>query len=136
MCDEGTFARLQRETLKFMEIDNVFNRLKRQGFLDRVYLLVNDIFNSEHTFIIKELLKLAESKNIKPDEFNLREHYKLNSHIFKQNLTLVSGIVIEDIWVNFNKLMMEQEAKLKEGSQLFRIDEDTQLENCNTEELD
>lgn len=66
-----------------MEIDNVFNRLKRQGFLDRIYLLANDIFNAEHEFTIKELFRLAESKNIKPADFNLREHYKLNSHIFK-----------------------------------------------------
>lgn len=48
MCDDITFSRLQRETLKFMEIDNVLKRLKQQGFLDRIYVLVNDIFNSEH----------------------------------------------------------------------------------------
>jgi len=26
---------------------------------------------------------MAETKNIKMAEFNLKEHYKLNSHIFK-----------------------------------------------------
>ena len=66
---------------------------------------------------------MAESKNIKTTDFNLKEHYKVNSHIFKSNLTLVSGIIVEDVWVNFNKLMMDQEEKIK-TRKLFRIDEE------------
>lgn len=41
MCDEITFTRIKQETLKFLEIDKIFVRLKEQGFLDKIYTLIN-----------------------------------------------------------------------------------------------
>lgn len=89
---EIDLLRLHKETLKYLEIENIFKRLT-STFLDRIYHLIKDIFAEEHKFTIQvhnrykqELLKLANQKEISLKEFKLAEHYKLNSQIFKTNL--------------------------------------------------
>lgn len=67
-----------------------------------MYQLFTQIFEKEHFFTIKELNKIAQQKQVSPRDFNISEHYKLNSHIFKSNLTIISTILIEDIWLKFN----------------------------------
>jgi hypothetical protein len=39
------------------------------------------------------------------NSFNIPEHYKMNSHIFKQNLVLITNLIIDDLWVGFNSLL-------------------------------
>ncbi|CAD8186477.1 unnamed protein product [Paramecium pentaurelia] len=129
---EIDLLRLHKETLKYLEIENIFKRLT-STFLDRIYHLIKDIFAEEHKFTIQELLKLANQKEISLKEFKLAEHYKLNSQIFKTNLQAIFTIVIDDLQNSFNKQMLIEERTILEPRQLTQIDEESQI--CLTENI-
>lgn len=48
----------------------------------------------EYIGCFKELEKLKESNT----DFDLVDQYKLNSHIFKQNIVLLINLIIDDVW--------------------------------------
>ena len=77
---------------------------------------------------------MARNRNYTLKEFNIAEQYKLNSHIFKQNLAVVINIIIDDVWVDFNRLVSAQQFSLDDPKEeLFKIDEESQVEICKTE---
>ncbi|KAM3128742.1 hypothetical protein pb186bvf_019154 [Paramecium bursaria] len=127
---ETDLLRIRQESQKFMEIDNIFNRLS-QNYINKIYTLFKEIFHSEHQYTIQELLKLALVKEIPLREFKLTEHYKLNSHIFKSNLQLIINLVVEDIYGQYHKLVTSDEFKLPEPRQLTQIDEEQ--EQCQSD---
>jgi len=44
--------RLERETLKYMEIQNIFYRLHSTDYVQSIYGLFKNIFENEHKFTI------------------------------------------------------------------------------------
>lgn len=51
--DESCLLRLERETLKFMEIENIFYRLRHAEQISPIYTLFRSIFKKEHEFTIQ-----------------------------------------------------------------------------------
>ncbi|CAK66500.1 unnamed protein product (macronuclear) [Paramecium tetraurelia] len=128
---ELDFLRVQRESQKFLEIDNIFNRLA-SNFVEKIFALFKEIFQQEHTYTIQELLKLAIQKEIPLKDFKLAEHYKLNSNIFKANLQMIVNVIIDDIWSAYNKQIVLDEKSIAEPRQLTQIDEESAIEQCQS----
>ncbi|CAD8042829.1 unnamed protein product [Paramecium primaurelia] len=128
---ELDFLRIQRESQKFLEIDNIFNRLA-SNFVEKIFALFKEIFQQEHAYTIQELLKLAIQKEIPLKDFKLAEHYKLNSNIFKANLQMIVNVVIDDIWSAYNKQIVLDEKSIAEPRQLTQIDEESAIEQCQS----
>jgi hypothetical protein len=51
--DDSCLHRLERETLKYMEIENIFYRLKHSESVQPIYALFKEIFEKEHQFTIQ-----------------------------------------------------------------------------------
>eukprot|EP01017_Pseudomicrothorax_dubius_P042820 TRINITY_DN7043_c0_g3_i1.p1 TRINITY_DN7043_c0_g3~~TRINITY_DN7043_c0_g3_i1.p1 ORF type:complete len:355 (+),score=73.26 TRINITY_DN7043_c0_g3_i1:129-1193(+) len=88
---------LRMEISKFRDITAILARLESLGFIERIYDLFEEILLTEHEFTVRELSRIASRSKL-PDAFDMREHYQMNTSIFKDNLRVIMDMIINQIW--------------------------------------
>ena len=121
--------RVQGETCKYQDITTIFEKLKNQGKLRRIFNMFHSVFESEHDFTITELVRLQQYQ---PD-INVQEYYKINSHIFKSNLQIIVQLIVDDLWIYFTSQLLQKNPALESQSSKFNTQHDEPSEDESQE---
>lgn len=90
--------RIHYEANKYLDVLTIMQQLERNGFIDKFYELLSEVYDAEHAFTISELRKLALKAKHNQEVFDFVDHYSSNTSIFKQNLSSILEMFIETIW--------------------------------------
>ena len=81
--------RIHYEANKYLDILTIMQQMEKNGFIDKIYDLLNNLYEEEHKFTMSELRKLAKKAKNNREEFDFMEYYSCNTSIFKQNLSVI-----------------------------------------------
>ncbi|CAD8091300.1 unnamed protein product [Paramecium sonneborni] len=107
--------RIEREIIKFNDIQSVLMRLVQSKFMIQIKSLFESIFQNERSHIMNVLNKQQKDKIV--------DSYVLNLNILKQNLKVITNVVIDDIYSDFKTQVTE----LKHSSVGVSNNNNTQL---------
>ncbi|CAD8154495.1 unnamed protein product [Paramecium octaurelia] len=85
--------RIEREIIKFNDIQSVLMRLVQSKFMIQIKSLFESIFQTERSHIMTVLSKQQKDKIV--------DSYVLNLNILKQNLKVITSVVIDEIYSDF-----------------------------------
>lgn len=86
------------EANKYLDILTIMQQMEKHGFVDKIYELLNNVYEEEHKFTMSELRKLAKKAKNDGEAFDFMEHYGSNTSIFKQNFTLILEMLGKNFW--------------------------------------
>lgn len=79
-------SRLHKDIKIISNIDFVFDKINKDGYLQKLQECFNGVFSSEIDYSISELLK----RKRKGKKMDLPAHLTTNTHIFKENLKTIT----------------------------------------------
>lgn len=90
--------RVHFEANKHLDILTILQQMETNGFVDKIYDLINTIYEEEHHFTINELRKIAKRAKSNNEAFDFMDHYGSNNAIFKKNLVAILEIFVDIVW--------------------------------------
>lgn len=100
--------KIHHDANKYLDILTILKQLETNGYLNPLIELLTAIFEKEHTFTVKELTKIGRKAQAEGQEFNFRDHYDANASVFKENLAIITGMLVNNIWEHNTQKVREQ----------------------------
>jgi len=110
-----------------------FFDLAKIRFIDKIYDLINKIYDDEHAFTIKELRRIAKKAKSNNEVFDFMDHYSSNNAIFKKNLIAILEIFVDTVWNSKLEAVYKECNKLEEDSEQMQSYSDKQRKSAHEE---
>lgn len=121
------------EANKHLDILTILQQMESNGFIDKIYDLINKIYDDEHAFTIKELRRIAKKAKSNNEVFDFMDHYSSNNAIFKKNLIAILEIFVDTVWNSKLETVYRECNKFEEDSEQMQSYSDKQKQSAQEE---
>ena len=87
-------SKVYSECKIFSSIVFILDKLENDGYFERIQSCLQSIFDKEMAFAVSELRKIKTKKK----KFDIRNQLVNNTFIFKENLKLIAGSLVDTLW--------------------------------------